>query len=586
MRTPIWGRAPTPLATARPRSHRKLVVLLAGTATLLAACGGTTSAGSSTASSSKVGGKLVIDSYMGTTWPCTFNPFNPALNFLTVGFTYEPLEYINDLQTTSSGSSQVEPWLATSSAWSNNYETLTFTIRNGVKWTDGKSLSAADVAYTFNAMATSPALDLNALWKADGGPLTAVTTQGADQVVFTFATAAQTYFYYVADQVPIVPAHIWSTLDQTKLATYADSNPVGTGPYKVGSCSEANVKYVRNTDYWQSTAANPVPRIAEVDYPSFLGNDQANLYLTEGQAQWGAQPVPNMKTAYLDKGPDRYMWFPPVLNVGIFPNLNNPLLSNVAVRQAISLALDRSDIATRGESGYEPAASQTGIITPTYSSWYDKSIDDTAYDPAKAEQVLEAAGFTKGSNGIFQNAQGQALSFTLQTVSGFSDWDASLVIVTQELKAAGIQVTVDDENSGPYTTNLETGNYQLAYAGSGGPYTQGGPTPYYELRGDLDSSNIGGTNYSRYDSPATDALFNEYAATTDVSQQQKIIDQIEQVMVTDYPFIPVTEGVDWYTYDASKIGGWPTASDPYAQPAVYAPMEDNGVILDHLYPVN
>ena len=71
-----------------------------------------------------------------------------------------------------------------------------------------------------------------------------------------------------------------------------------------------------------------------------------------------------------------------------------------------------------------------------------------------------------------------------------------------------------------------------------------------------------------------------------MSQQQKIIDQIEQVMVTDYPFIPVTEGVDWYTYDASKIGGWPTASDPYAQPAVYAPMEDNGVILDHLYPVN
>ncbi|MGD1033280.1 MAG: ABC transporter substrate-binding protein [Candidatus Dormibacteria bacterium] len=584
MRTAIWGRAPAHPAEALPRSHRKLVTLLAGTATILvAACGGTTSAGSSSASSTSVGGKLVIDSYMGTTWPCTFNPFNPALNFLTVGFTYETLEYINDLQ---SGTSQAQPWLATGSAWSNNFETLTFTIRSGVKWNDGQPFSAADVAYTFNAMATSPALDLNALWKADGGPLTAVAVQGSNQVVFTFDTAAQTYFYYVADQVPIVPEHIWSSLDQTKLASYADSNPVGTGPYKVGTCTEANVKYVRNTDYWQSTPGHPVPRIAEVDYPSFLGNDQANLYLTEGQAQWGAQPVPNIKTAYLDKGPDRYMWFPPVLNVGIFPNLDNSLLSNVAVRQAISLALDRSDIAARGESGYEPAASQTGIITPTYSAWYDKSIDNTAYDPTKADQVLQAAGFTKGSDGIYQNAQGQPLSFTLQTVSGFSDWDASLVIVTQELKAVGIQITVEDENSGPYTTNLESGNFQLAYAGSGGPYTAGGPTPYYELRGDLDSSNIGGTNYSRYDSASTDALFAAYAATTNVSQQEQIIDQIEQVMVTDYPFIPVTQGVDWYTYDASQIGGWPTAANPYAQPSIYAPLEDNGVILDHLYPIN
>ena len=87
-------------------------------------------------------------------------------------------------------------------------------------------------------------------------------------------------------------------------------------------------------------------------------------------------------------------------------------------------------------------------------------------------------------------------------------------------------------------------------------------------------------------SASTDALFAAYAATTNVSQQEQIIDQIEQVMVTDYPFIPVTQGVDWYTYDASRIGGWPTAANPYAQPSIYAPLEDNGVILDHLYPIN
>jgi peptide/nickel transport system substrate-binding protein len=278
------------------------------------------------------------------------------------------------------------------------------------------------------------------------------------------------------------------------------------------------------------------------------------------------------------------VWFPPVLNVSIFPNLTNPLLSNIAVREAISLAINRADVSTRGESNYEPPANQTGVIVPTYEKWYDSSLNTTSYDPGKADQILRAAGFTKGPGGIYQNAQGQPLSFTIKTVSGFADWDASLQIITQELKAAGIQVTVQDENSGPYTTDLQTGKFQLAYAGSGGPYVLAGPSPYYELRGTLFSGNIGTTDYERYKSASTDALFNEYAAATSVSQQIQIIHQVEKVMVGDLPFIPVTEGVDWYTYDTSSIGGWPTSSDPYAQPGIYMPLEDNGVILGHLYP--
>ena len=100
-----------------------------------------------------MGGKLVIDSYMGTTWPCTFNPFNPALNFLTVGFTYETLEYINDLQ---SGTSQAQPWLATASAWTNgNLRPSPSPSAAGSSGATGKPISAADVVVHLQpAMAT------------------------------------------------------------------------------------------------------------------------------------------------------------------------------------------------------------------------------------------------------------------------------------------------------------------------------------------------------------------------------------------------------------------------------------------------
>ena len=248
------------------------------------------------------------------------------------------------------------------------------------------------------------------------------------------------------------------------------------------------------------------------------------------------------------------------------------------MRQAIALAIDRAEVSQRGESGYQPPANQTGIVLPTYQAWYDKTLDTTAFDVAKATQTLEAAGFTKGSDGIYKDAQGRRLSFTIKTISGYTDWDSSVKVIQQQLKAAGIEVSkILDEDNGTYTTDLQGGTFQLAY----GEET-GGPLPYYELRQMLLGANIGSTNYSRYKSASTDALFAKYPASSP-ADQLSIIKQIETVMATDIPMIPVTEGVDWYQYDTTSIGGWPTPDDPYALPAVWA-LPDNGVVLTHLYP--
>ncbi|MBV8445987.1 MAG: ABC transporter substrate-binding protein, partial [Candidatus Dormibacteraeota bacterium] len=529
------------------------IIAAAGT---IAACAANGGSSTQQANPGIVGGKLVIDNESGSTWTCQFNPFNAAVNITSIGFVYEPLEFVNILQTNPDGSSKVTPWLGTSSQWSNNYQTLTFTIRNGVSWSDGQPFSAADVVYTFNALKGDSAIDLNALWSTDKGPLTNVTQQGSNQVVFTFNAPSQSYFYYVADQTPIIPQHIWSAYNQAKLDGEADASPVGTGPYLMSDCSQNNIKYLRNPHYWQASAGHPVPQVQELDYPAFLSNTPANLDLAQGQAQWGAQYIPNIQSYYINKDPaHRHYWFPPTLNVSLFFNLENPLLSNLAVRQAIAMAIDRSQVSQRGESGYEPAANQTGIVLPTYQPWYDSSLNTVTYNPSQAEQVLQQAGFTKNSSGVYQNAQGQPLSFTIKTISGYTDWDASLQVITQELQAIGVQVTVQDETSAPYTTDSQGGNFQLLY----GEMPVAGPGPYYELRQLLFSGNIGSTNYSRYSSTSTDALFNEYSGVP-LSQQKSIIHQISQVMVQDIPVIPVTEGVDWYQYDTTHFGGWPTAS--------------------------
>ncbi|MGA8016522.1 MAG: ABC transporter substrate-binding protein [Candidatus Dormiibacterota bacterium] len=562
------------------RFSRRLTLVVAGAALVAAACGSASTGGSQAANSGKVGGKLVIDNESGGTWTCQFNPLNGAVAFTSIGFVYEPLYFVDTLKTNPDGSNVATPWLATGYTWSNGDQTLTFTIRSGVTWSDGQPFTAEDVAYTFDLLNQYTALDTLGLWANVSGPLTAVTAQG-DQVTFTFNSPAQTYFYYLADQQPIVPKHIFDTVPASQLSadSYADSNPVGTGPYVVSACSANNIKYLRNPHYWQSKPGHPVPQVQELDYPSFLSNSSANLVLRQGGAQWGAQYVPNIQSYYIDAGKNRHYWFPPSENVGIYINTTAPLLDELPVREAIADAIDRSEVSQRGEDGYEPAANQTGIVTPTFDAWYDKSEDNTTYSPSKAEQILQSAGFTK-VNGVYQDAQGNQLSFTIQTISGYTDWDSSLQVIQQELNAVGIQVKVQDEDfSSVYLPNLQGGKYTLAYS----EQPAGGPTPYYELRDALFSGNIGSTNYSQWKSSSTDALFNAYATASSVAQQVQIIHEISQVMVQSIPFVPVTEGVTWYQYDTTDFGGWPSPQDPYALPAVWA-TPDNGVVLTHLYP--
>ncbi len=160
---------------------------------------------------------------------------------------------------------------------------------------------------------------------------------------------------------------------------------------------------------------------------------------------------------------------------------------------------------------------------------------------------------------------------------------ASVNVVQSELKAVGIQITPDNLSNTTFLSDVEDGHFQLAY-----DWDSSGPGPYYELRQLLYSPNtapIGtaaASNFERYSSKSTDALIDQYAATTNSAVQHKVVDELEQVMLADVPVIPVTEQVDWYQYDTQYIGGWVTSSNPYAQPAQYI-WPDWGVVLLHLY---
>jgi peptide/nickel transport system substrate-binding protein len=550
-----------------------LVVLLAAAAAAVwtATGSGSRDRTSAAAHQAAAGTSVTISNEQGGTWTCGFNPFSADLVDWSFGPVYEPLVFVDELK-----SGAATPWLASKYKWANHNKKITFTIRSGVKWSDGKPLTAGDVLYTFQLLKKHAALDLQAVWSV----LKSVTRKG-NKVTFQFKTAAVPYFYYVAGQTPIVPKHVWKSIKNP--ITDKIKDPVGSGPYEIShkSCSPQEMTYHKNGHYWQKGK----PKIDTVYYPAYLSNDPANQDLASGKAQWGSQFIPSIKAFYISKSPDNHYWFPPVANVSVFINLKNPLLKNVAVRRAMAYAIDRSRVSRIGEYGYEPAANQTGIVTPTFKSWLNKKLAKKfTYNPTKAKQILTKAGY-KFSGGVFHTKSGKALSFSMVNIGGYSDWVSSAQIVISNLEAIGIKVSASNLSATTYNNDVYTGKYDLAYDGN----EAGGPAPYYELRQELYSPNsapIGKTassNWERYYNKKVDSLIKAYAATTSSKKQHSIVNQLEAAMVRDVPIIPVTEGVDWYQYNTKSITGWVTKKQPFAKPAAYE-VPDWGVMLLHLRP--
>ena len=514
--------------------------------------------------SSTVQPLVMLPSPYGT-FPDNFNPFSSSANPGTIGLIYQPLFYQDNV------SGHTFPLLGTSYSWSNHNKTLTVDLRKGVKWTDGVPFTAKDVVFSFDMIKKYPTADINGVWTQ----LSGVTASGNYKVVFNFKQANVPFAYYVLSTT-IVPQHIWSKVgDPTKLT---NSNPVGTGPYLLLSFNSQVYKFSSNSHYWGGA-----PAVKSVEYPAFTSNTSADLALAKGQATWGGLFIPGIQSVYTSKNPNNHYWFPPNNVVMLYTNLQDPLLKNLVVRKAISMAIDRQKIYMEGEYGYEPVASPTGLIMPNNKSWLNtklpKADQQFTYSPSAAIKLLESAGYKQNSQGIFVSPQGKPLNFTLQVVSGWTDWDADAALIAQDLKSIGINVTVQEEQYGAYYSNIGNPkkNYQLAIS-----WTNSGPTPYYLYENMLNPK--GNFNVEQLNNPKITGLLDKYSTTSNLTTQKQYIYQIQQYVAEQLPSIPLVYGATWYEYNNAQYTGWPTPSNPYINPAPYTNVAQ-AIVLTHLRPV-
>lgn len=542
----------------------------------IAACGSSSpTAGASSGSSSAT---LVMEGSPTGPMPRVFNPFSPLSPANTTGATnlvYEPLMQFDLLKP-----GVTYPWLATSYKWSHAGQTITFTIRTGVKFTNGEAFNAANAAWQFNLMKTNAAINTNGL------PIAAASAPNPTTLVIDFSRPVYTDLYFIAG-TPMIPENIWSKVNA---ATYADTNPVGTGPYEVSSFTSAGINLTRNPHYWQGE-----PAVAKVEFPAYDSNTSANLALEQGQLDWAGNFVQNIKSVFVGKDPaTNHYWDAPLSTQTLMPNLTvfpfNGGAMGLAVREAISYGIDRTTLSNDGEDYQQPGAtgpgSLTGLPMPLDQSYVTPATSgyQTSYDPARARQILQAAGWKMGSNGYFESG-GKTLAFSIEDPTAYTDYITDDQIIASELKQVGMDVTVTGTSVQKFGTDVGDGTFQMVNR-----YGNSGPTPYFMYDNWLDDTltaaigkNATG-DYGRFYSSAAESYLKSYASTDNTATQMADIVGLEKIVATQLPVIPVIYGVGWFEYNSGKFTGWPSPSNPYAPGQPEGPYDE--ITILHLKPAS
>jgi peptide/nickel transport system substrate-binding protein len=553
---------------SRSRFVAALTVLLAAAVLAVAACGPATSS-TSAGTASRGGSVTLVPSPKGP-WTSNFNPLISGNNSLpgTQGMIYETLLYFNRVD------GSTHPWLASSYQWSSDATQITFTLRPGVQWSDGQQFTSDDVVFSLNLAKQYPALDLNSLWQT----IQSVVNPDPHTVVVTLKHPAAPMLWYIGGQTYIVPKHIWQSVGDPTMQT--NDHPIGTGPFVLKSFSPQLYVLVRNAHYWQPGK----PYIDELRYPAYTSNIGADLLLSQGAVDWTGLFTPNIQQTYVQRDPaHNHYWFPPANVVMLYLNTAKYPFNQVAVRQAISAAINRQQIYKTAELGYEPVAHPTALILPTEQKYLEPQYAHEAFkvDAAKAATLLGQAGFQKGSDGVYADAKGNRLAFNIDVPTGWTDWVIACQIMASNLKAIGIDATVNAVSFNQYISALSQGSFDSAIS-----WTNTGPTPYFLYNTLLNSSYtapIGAqatSNFERWNDPTTDRLLTQYASSVDPTVQQKALAGLQQVMVDQVPSIPLVYGATWYEYNTSRFVGWPDQSHPYAVPAPYSSPDSEIVALN------
>ncbi|MDO6684646.1 MULTISPECIES: ABC transporter substrate-binding protein [unclassified Agarivorans] len=519
-------------------------------------CGLMLSSASVLASDIKQGGTLTVP-IIGTGFVENYNPYTSK--DLLHGVMFEPLMVFNNM------TGKTEWRLAESATYSDDLTSIELKLRKGLKWSDGSPLTAKDVAYSFTMTKENGAFDQRGIW-TDGNLISIEATD--DSTVVFKLTEADSTFIWNLEKYHIIPEKVWSKA--SNLTTFTNPNPIGSGPMtEVKYVKTQQMELCRNPHYY----LDGLPHLDCITYRSYNDNSQIQPALMKGEIDWGSNFIADIDNTFVAASPENHhYWYPANDAIHLYVNTKEAPFSDLELRKALSIALDRESIVDIAAYGYPTVNFNAGGIGELYSTYIDADVtakykDLTTYNPEKANQMLDAAGYVdKNNDGFRQTKDGKRIEFDIEVVNGWTDWIQVVQMVTEYYEEVGIKANVKTVDWAVYDSSLKDSTYKMAIN-----WSLVATHPILAYQDYYSSSRVGKTWHGGHGvhTPEIDALIESFGQTNDSAEQADIIKQLQVFSAENLPFIPLFSNPTWFQYNSSKIVGWPNAENPYVQPVWY-----------------
>jgi peptide/nickel transport system substrate-binding protein len=524
--------------TTPTRRLRTGLSILTATAVLVlaAACGGTSS-------SAKEGGVLRIATSSGID---SLNPF-VGINqddFSVWTYTYPHLlNYDTRTPSYDYTGNFAKSWKVSAEG-----RTVTFHTIPGAKWSDGRPLTAADVAWTFDLMKKYAGGALSGTAQAVKF-LDSVVAKGPNTVVATYSRPTGTALYDLGTTA-ILPRHVWQKYaagNGAALKRFANQPSGGKplvsgGPFVLVKYQKDAVAVFQRNPNWYG----PKPHIDGFGLQYFSNDDAMVSALKTGQVDVIEQVPPTGVKALQNAG--MHVYSGPALSLRDFIiNVNpdkshNRELLNPKVREALEYATDRNAIVQTAWLGHAlpgssiiPVGSATGGV-----EWHNPALEPLPYDPARANQILDSVGYRRGSNGI-RIANGHPMSYDVVFAKDESGpGTRAFQTLQQGFAKIGVQIRqriMDDSSA-----------WNAIYCGDKCAYTKfdfamwdwfPAADPDFILAA-MTCAQWGDWNDSGFCDKHYDALYEQQRHTSDPRARQQIVWEMQQIIRDARPYIVLT----------------------------------------------
>jgi len=473
----------------------------------------------------------------------SLNPF--------VGYVVEAYEVWGLMYDSLTGYGQKDfaavPGLAEKWSTSADGKTWTYTIRSGVTWSDGTPLTARDAAYTFNRIINGTAEKTNY-----GNYVANIIKAEAPNDTTLVLTTDQPTPTMLHLAVPILPEHIWKQISAEQVSTYKNSptdvvKPVGSGPYilkerKVGQY----VRLVANTSYWAGA-----PHMDELIFRVYSSPEALAQALKKGEIDIADSLEANVFDSL--KGQpgittlkSKYSGFNEIaFNVGAALvdgtpiGDGHPALKDKAVRSALAHAVDLDTILKRAIGGYGEVA--TGVVPSMYSTFHYQPETRYDFDIAKANQMLDAAGYRRGADGIRRMPDGtRPLSFRFFARAESKPSQTTMDYVKEWFSQVGVQIIPKTISEDQLTEAVTTGDFDLFEWG-----WVVEPDPDFQLsvftcaqRSTKEGGEVqAGLSDGFYCNPQYDALYTKQKTQIDVTDRAATVKAAQKLLYDDVPYL-------------------------------------------------